>query len=80
MSKLIILYGGLVGALFIVACSEDDASVANDPSAVIDPVGSLEARLGVDGGADGGEDGGADGEDGGADGEDGGDGGVTTSD
>jgi hypothetical protein len=59
MSKLIVLYAGMIGALFIVACSEDEVS-ENDST------GSLEARLGVDGGADGGVDGG--------------DGGATTSD
>jgi hypothetical protein len=72
MAKLVVLYGGLVAALFFVACSEDEVSDASSPGAEVESTGSLQARLGADGGIDGGA------ADGGVDG--GADGGETTSD
>jgi hypothetical protein len=60
MSKLIVVYGSLIAAVFFVACSEDE--VSPPPSQAAEPApestGSLQARLGVDGGVDGGADGG----------------------
>lgn len=57
MPKLFVLYGSLMAALFIAACSDNDASEGSGPESA---TGSLAALLGLDGGVDGG-DGGVDG-------------------
>lgn len=53
MSKLFVLYGSLMVALFVAACSENDGREST-------MTGSLASPLGVDGGVDAG-DGGVDG-------------------